>query len=98
MIPNEYLYYYDFANEALTGNAGGPRPRGVPSRQQDAFYARLAASPAETLRSWEESLAEREGSYMEEAWTRPRRRAARRGGRPGRPAATAGCRSISSTR
>ncbi len=68
MIPNEYLYYYDFANEALTGMQAGRVRAEFLSRQQDAFY-RSSGSPAETLRQWEESLAEREGSYMEEAWT-----------------------------
>jgi len=68
MIPNEYLYYYDFANEALTGMQAGRVRAEFLSRQQDAFY-RSSGSPAETLHQWEESLAEREGSYMEEAWT-----------------------------
>ncbi|HEY7970514.1 MAG TPA: hypothetical protein VID95_11010 [Candidatus Limnocylindrales bacterium] len=68
MIPNEYLYYYDFANEALTGMQAGRVRAEFLSRQQDAFY-RGSGSPADTLRQWEESLAEREGSYMEEAWT-----------------------------
>src|SRR4051794_37778781 len=67
MIPNEYLYYYDFATEALTGMQAGRVRAEFLSRQQDAFYTG-AGTPAETLRSWEESLAEREGSYMEEAW------------------------------
>ena len=68
MIPNEYLYYYDFANEALTGMQAGRVRAEFLSRQQDAFY-RGSGSPADALRQWEERLAEREGSYMEEAWT-----------------------------
>ena len=68
MIPNEYLYYYDFTTEALAGmRAGRVRARFL-QRQQDAFYAG-AGEPAVALGDWEASLAEREGSYMEEAWS-----------------------------
>jgi 6-phospho-beta-glucosidase len=67
MIPNEYLYYYDFATEALAGMQAGRVRAEFLQRQQDAFYA-ADDPPAEALRSWETSLAEREGSYMEEAW------------------------------
>ncbi len=68
MIPNEYLYYYDFATEALAGMQAGRVRAEFLQRQQDAFYSG-GGSPAETLASWEASLAEREGSYMEEAWS-----------------------------
>jgi 6-phospho-beta-glucosidase len=68
MIPNEYLYYYDFATEALTGMQAGRVRAEFLLRQQDDFYAGTG-SPAEALRSWEDSLAEREGSYMNEAWS-----------------------------
>ncbi len=68
MIPNEYLYYYDFAPEALAGMQAGRVRAEFLQRQQDAFYAG-AGTPAEALRAWETSLAEREGSYMEEAWS-----------------------------
>ena len=68
MIPNEYLYYYDFATEALTGMQAGRVRAEFLQRQQEAFYGG-GGSPAETLGAWEATLAEREGSYMEEAWT-----------------------------
>jgi 6-phospho-beta-glucosidase len=68
MIPNEYLYYYDFSTEALNGMRKGRIRAEFLQRQQDAFYAG-GGTPAEALDSWEASLAEREGSYMEEAWT-----------------------------
>ncbi len=68
MIPNEYLYYYDFAPEALAGMQAGRVRAEFLQRQQDAFYTG-AGTPAQALRSWEASLAEREGSYMEEAWS-----------------------------
>ncbi len=68
MIPNEYLYYYDFAPEALAGMQAGRVRAEFLQRQQDAFYAG-AGTPAAALHDWETSLAEREGSYMEEAWS-----------------------------
>ena len=68
MIPNEYLYYYDFANEALNAMQAGRVRAEFLSRQQEAFYGG-PDTPADALRSWEASLAEREGSYMQEAWT-----------------------------
>ncbi len=68
MVPNEYLYYYDFAPEALAGMQAGRVRAAFLQRQQDAFYEG-AGTPAEALRSWEATLAEREGSYMEEAWS-----------------------------
>jgi 6-phospho-beta-glucosidase len=68
MIPNEYLYYYDFASDALAAMQSGQVRAEFLSRQQEEFYAR-SDSPAESLAIWEASLAEREGRYMEEAWT-----------------------------
>lgn len=68
MIPNEYLYYYDFASEALAAMQAGRVRAEFLSRQQEAFYAG-PDTPADALASWEASLAEREGSYMQEAWT-----------------------------
>ncbi|HEY8437116.1 MAG TPA: hypothetical protein VIK65_00765 [Candidatus Limnocylindrales bacterium] len=68
MIPNEYLYYYDFASEALSGMQAGRVRAEFLSRQQEAFYGGTG-TPAESLRAWEDTLAEREGRYMEEAWT-----------------------------
>ena len=67
MIPNEYLYYYDFATDALTGMQAGRVRADFLQHQQETFYAG-GGSPAEALAAWEASLAEREGSYMEEAW------------------------------
>lgn len=67
MIPNEYLYYYDFATEALAGMQAGHVRAEFLQRQQDSFY-HGHGSPEEALASWEATLAEREGSYMEEAW------------------------------
>jgi 6-phospho-beta-glucosidase len=68
MIPNEYLYYYDFTSEALAGMRSGRVRAEFLRRQQDGFYAGHD-EPAASLAVWEASLAEREGSYMEEAWS-----------------------------
>ncbi|MFC7405211.1 6-phospho-beta-glucosidase [Georgenia alba] len=64
-VPNEYLYYYDFAREALAGIAAGGRTRGeFLDAQQSAFYTRAAAEPGRALDLWRETLAEREATYM----------------------------------
>jgi len=68
MIPNEYLYYYDFTTEALAGMRSGLVRAEFLQRQQDAFYA--GEGPPETaLADWEATIDERERRYMEEAWS-----------------------------
>jgi 6-phospho-beta-glucosidase len=68
MIPNEYLYYYYFNAEALEAMQGGNVRSAFLAKQQAAFYAGHG-SPAEALRDWRRTHAERESKYMEEAWT-----------------------------
>ena len=68
MIPNEYLYYYDFNAEALEAMKAGRVRSAFLERQQAAFYAGHG-TPAEALRDWRRTHAERESHYMEEAWT-----------------------------
>jgi 6-phospho-beta-glucosidase len=68
MIPNEYLYYYYFNAEALEAMRAGRVRSAFLERQQAAFYAGHG-SPAEALRDWRRTHAERESRYMEEAWT-----------------------------
>jgi 6-phospho-beta-glucosidase len=68
MIPNEYLYYYDFAPEALAGMRSGRVRAEFLLRQQDAFYAG-DGPPDEALRDWKATIEERERRYMEEAWS-----------------------------
>jgi 6-phospho-beta-glucosidase len=67
MIPNEYLYYYDFTTEALAGMQSGRVRAEFLQRQQDAFYAG-DGTPSKALADWEATLDERERRYMEEAW------------------------------
>lgn len=68
MIPNEYLYYYDFAAEALASMRAGQVRAEFLQRQQDAFYS-ADALPATALTEWEAAIEERERRYMEEAWS-----------------------------
>jgi 6-phospho-beta-glucosidase len=68
MIPNEYLYYYDFTTEALTGMRSGLVRAEFLQRQQDAFYAG-EGPPGTALADWEATIDERERRYMEEAWS-----------------------------
>jgi 6-phospho-beta-glucosidase len=68
MIPNEYLYYYYFNAEALEAMQAGRVRSAFLERQQAAFYAGQG-SPAEALRDWHRTHAERESHYMEEAWS-----------------------------
>jgi 6-phospho-beta-glucosidase len=64
-IPNEYVYYYDFAREAVAALAAAPRTRGeYLAEQQEAFYAAAAERPGEALALWRAALAEREATYM----------------------------------
>lgn len=68
-LPNEYLYYYYFTREATERIRSGAETRGeFLKRQQDRFYADArGAGPAETLALWEDTLREREYSYMAES-------------------------------
>ncbi len=68
MIPNEYLYYYYFNAEALEAMQAGNVRSAFLAKQQAAFYAGHG-TPAEALRDWRRTHAERESKYMEEAWT-----------------------------
>ncbi|HTG42819.1 MAG TPA: 6-phospho-beta-glucosidase [Methylomirabilota bacterium] len=68
MIPNEYLYYYDFAPEALAGMRSGRVRAEFLQLQQDAFYAG-DGPPDKALRDWKTTIEERERRYMEEAWS-----------------------------
>ncbi|MBZ2196089.1 6-phospho-beta-glucosidase [Occultella gossypii] len=66
-IPNEYLYYYYFAREAAARISGAERTRGeFLDAQQSAFYARAGTS-AGARAAWDETLHEREATYMAEA-------------------------------
>ena len=67
MIPNEYLYYYYSNAEALAAMQAGRVRAAFLEKQQGAFYAGHG-TPAEALRDWQRTHADREDHYMEEAW------------------------------
>jgi 6-phospho-beta-glucosidase len=65
MVPNEYLYYFYFAADAVRR---GGEPRGAfLLRRQAAFYDGYAQTPADALDAWRAARAERERTYMAEA-------------------------------
>ncbi|NHN54674.1 6-phospho-beta-glucosidase [Calidifontibacter sp. DB0510] len=67
-LPNEYLYYYDYAREALEGIRAAERTRGeYLLAQQDSFYASLADPSADALGEWDRVRLERNATYMKEA-------------------------------
>ena len=62
MIPNEYLYYFYFGDEAVEGMRRSPRGEYLRA-QQEAFYA----GNGDALTAWRATRAERDASYMAEA-------------------------------
>ena len=67
MIPNEYLFYYDFQQRALDSMRAGNVRAQYLREQQASFYAG-DGRPADSLDLWERTLSEREARYMDEAW------------------------------
>ncbi|MGA8115912.1 MAG: 6-phospho-beta-glucosidase [Actinocatenispora sp.] len=67
-IPNEYLYYYDFAREAVATIRGGGQTRGeFLLGQQSDFYRQVAHAPGDALATWRRTRRERDATYMAEA-------------------------------
>jgi 6-phospho-beta-glucosidase len=64
MVPNEYLYYYDAEREALASMQSGELRAAYLLDRQRAFYA----GDGDALAEWRSTTAEREASYMAEAW------------------------------
>jgi 6-phospho-beta-glucosidase len=66
-LPNEYLYWYYGAREALQGVLAAGRTRGEHVRaQQEAFYAAAAGDPAGARALWRAANEERNRSYFAE--------------------------------
>jgi len=66
-LPNEYLYWYYGAREALQGVLAAGRTRGEHVRvEQEAFYAAAAADPAGANSLWRTANDERNRSYFSE--------------------------------
>ncbi len=71
-IPNEYLYFYYAARE-ITAALTGSRTRGeVILADQDDFYRRAAAHPAQAQQLWQQARSHREETYLAEARTQDR--------------------------
>jgi 6-phospho-beta-glucosidase len=75
MAPNEYLYYYYYAERALTEIAGEERTRGEEvAAINRAMFGKLAAVDATTdpeaaLRTYRLAMSRREATYMHYAFT-----------------------------
>jgi 6-phospho-beta-glucosidase len=66
-LPNEYLYWYYGAREALRAVVAAGRTRGEHVRaQQEAFYAAAAADPRGAAALWRAAHEERNRSYFTE--------------------------------
>ncbi|HEX6517232.1 MAG TPA: 6-phospho-beta-glucosidase [Nocardioidaceae bacterium] len=66
-LPNEYLYYYYFAREAVAAVRGEPQTRGdFLAGQQQAFYREVAERPDAALATWQRVRRERDATYMAE--------------------------------
>ncbi len=68
MIPNEYLFFYYFASDAVGAFRSGLESRGeYLLHQQGAFYTANGRSPEGALDAWRRSRREREETYFAEA-------------------------------
>jgi 6-phospho-beta-glucosidase len=66
-VPNEYLYYYYFTQDAIASIVAAPATRGeFLLQQQDRFYRGIGAASSAAAR-WEEVRQEREATYMAES-------------------------------
>ena len=67
-IPNEYLYYYYFARDAIASILGQHATRGeFLLRQQIDFYTAATATPGQAFDLWQRACDERSALYMAEA-------------------------------
>lgn len=66
-VPNEYLFYYDFAREAARAVREDAATRGefLLDQQRD-FYDAVVADPSRALAAWRRARHEREATYMSE--------------------------------
>ncbi|MEV7194624.1 6-phospho-beta-glucosidase [Streptomyces sp. NPDC093510] len=67
MIPNEYLHYYYFNRDTVRAYQQAERTRGAFLHHQQArFYDDMRRQDAPALKTWNDTLAEREAAYMAE--------------------------------
>jgi len=65
VLPNEYVYYYDFTRDAVAAIRAGGATRGeFLHRQQEAFYRAAHTDPAHAHERWTVVRQERESTYM----------------------------------
>lgn len=65
-LPNEYLYYYWFTEQAIADSTERTRGEYL-LQQQRGFYAAVAAEPDRALDCWNEVRTARNASYMADA-------------------------------
>lgn len=65
-LPNEYLYYYLFAEQARASIEAAGRTRGEYLARQQAEFYRAARVSEDPLGAWRAALGEREATYMAE--------------------------------
>lgn len=66
-LPNEYLYYYYFARDAVASVQAAEQTRGdFLLNQQSRYHEADARDPANALGAWRQSRRERETIYMAE--------------------------------
>jgi len=75
-LPNEYLFFYWSAREAVARIRGRETRGRYLDGQQEAFYAAAAAEPWRSAELWRAALGEREATYGGEAREDPRARRA----------------------
>jgi 6-phospho-beta-glucosidase len=69
-IPNEYLYYYYFTQDAIASILDAPATRGeFLLQQQEAFYRTVGDVSSSAAARWNEVRREREATYMAESRT-----------------------------
>jgi 6-phospho-beta-glucosidase len=67
-LPNEYLYYYYYAREAVARlRTGGPTRGEFLAAQQADFYREALEHPSNPAALWRQTRAAREATYMAEA-------------------------------
>ena len=69
-LPNEYLYYFYFARDAVAAIQHNGATRGeFLLKQQAAFYEAVAARPDAALEEWQRVRRERDETYMKDVHT-----------------------------
>jgi len=67
-VPNEYLFYYEHAGQAIDGfrRAGATRGQ-LLAESQAGFYSAVPSNPSDAVRAWRRAVHARNRSYMAEA-------------------------------